>query len=359
VQTFDHQISNYFYKQIIKSFISISFVLILIIFGNQIYIVIKNSVSEGLIGPEIFQIIFLKLLRDTNFIFNLSFILALISVLNKLYKSSEMVVVKAAGVGDVRLIKILSPLIIFFVVLSSINSLFFSPIFKEEIERIKESAKLRPEFIFFKEGTFQDFQNGNITFFASNIIDKLDSQNQDLENVFLYSKNEDKITVAENAQKIVNPYDGSVYLNLFNGKTYGSFMEDANLSYTDFQSLEMKIYAGKTENINKTSIESKSVFDLNISIPKELSELLYRISSPISLVILSLISIFIARTEPRNKRNLSIGYGIFFFLIYYYIINYSKSIVGPDLITIFQSFLITHIIFFFVLFVFFLRQLKI
>ena len=95
-------------KQLIASFVSITSIIFLIIFGNQFFLVLSQSLNEGILTSELFPLMSLKVLRDLPFIIGLGFTLSLIFSLNRLYKSSEIVILNNAGLGEIQIFKILS-----------------------------------------------------------------------------------------------------------------------------------------------------------------------------------------------------------------------------------------------------------
>ena len=183
-------------RSISRASFGIFFILVLIVFGNQFFLVISQSLNEGYYSSEIFPLMILKLVRDLPFIVGLAFILAITYSINRLYKTSQAVILLSSGISDLKIFKLILPTIISITILISLFSLYFVPLVKEKIELIKLNASERPEYIFMKEGIFQNFQNGENTFYVEEISTIQDSDNQKLKNIFLYSKINDKLILA-------------------------------------------------------------------------------------------------------------------------------------------------------------------
>ena len=321
---------RYLSNIVLKFFLVFLFILFLIIFGNQIFLVINQSLKQGLFASEMFPLILMKALRDTPFLISLSFSLSIIYALNKLYKSSEMFILINAGLSEMKLVKILSPLIflLFLVVLILTTSIV--PSINYKIDLIKQEAKLRPDYIFFQEGVFQNFSETNITFFSPNIIFSDGESSQTLQNIFLHDQDNNKIILAESGTKDIDRIEGRVFLNLFDGNIYENLDLESNKSplITNFKKFKLKIFDQKNLKSEHTSPQSESKTILNILYSKENKdnqELLYRISIPLSLMLMSVISVFISRTNPRSKRNYSLGFGLLMYIGYYNMIIYFKQ----------------------------------
>ena len=339
------KLSYYLNFEILRSFVAILLILALIIFGNQIFLVLKNSASQGIVSSELISLIFLKTFRDINLLLGLSSILAIILTLNRFYKSSELIVIKTAGYGENGILKILLPLISFFVILSALFSIFFSPLAKNEINFIKENAKSRPDYIFFKEGTFQSFQDGEVIFFAQEISNK-EADRQNLKNVFIFSKTDSKLTTASSGLKIHNPSTESIFLELYDGHAYENLnFEQTNISITNFEKYRFNLYSKNKEVLGIVYPEARYFFDLSISKKIDLAEMLFRISIPISLLILVILSVYISKINPRKGKNFSPVIGVIFFIAYYNLLLFSKSSVEAGVENAILMYLYPHLFF--------------
>ena len=317
---------SYLNKKILISFFLILLLLLLFLFGNQYFIVLEQSLNSGLYSSELLPMIILKLVRDLPFIMALSYVIALTYEINLLYKNSEAVIISSSGVSSFKLMNFISPLV-FAVFLSSFYlNVYVVPIVKNQIENLKISASSRPDYIFFKEGIFQKFQDDDISFYASEIVTN-DIGDQDLKNVFIFFHKDGRLVLSETAKKISN--NNKVILKLSYGKIYENLAKNnLNPIITNFQNYDLKLFdSSNTKSNYIDSIESMKFNELLFSDKKnEQVEAVFRISIPFALVLLTFFCILISRTNPRKKRNFSIGYAIVMFLTYYNSILIIKKI---------------------------------
>jgi len=356
----NQKIYIYLRNQITWATLFFFLVLSLIIFGNQFYLVLNQSISKGYLGSELFPLIFFKYARDTPFLFSLSFSMALIYTLNKLYKKSELIVLFNAGIGDLQIFKILFPIIFPAIIFVSFFSIYMSPEAVNKINTFKNYAELRPDFIFFKERSFQSFNDNDLTFYTSKIKSKDDDQL--MSNVFLHSKKDNRIILSKTGKKFIDEKTGVVYLSLFDGNIYKNidYKIDKDASATSFRKFNFLLF-DPSENYVKEihlSYKEKSLKELLKSFDLgNVLELIYRFSIPFSLLLMSFLSVQFSKINPRNKRNFALGYGLITYIIYYNLLMYLRESEPKDVLDIVISFISTHSILFFLIFIiYFLRK---
>jgi len=336
--------------QISVAFIAFFIVISLIIFGNQFFLVLSRSLSEGYLGSELFSLMIFKYFRDIPFVIGFSFSLALVYSLNRLYKSSELIILTNSGFGDFRLFKTLLPLIslVFFLVLVLIS--FIVPEVNKKINMIKDGANARPEYIFFKEGVFQNFNNERITFYTEKI------DNGIMEKLFIYSPQDNRIILSNNGEKVHDEKTGKVFLRLFDGKIYQNIdiRSDKEPSISIFNKLEILLFEPSIAKKAKSrdSLDSISTYVLLFNPNKEsFREFLYRLSTSIALIIMSFLSIQFARTNPRNTRNYALGFGLLVYIAYYNFLIYVREAEATSIQEIILNFFSAHLLFILLIFI--------
>jgi len=345
-------LSNYLISKIIYNFSGIFLILSLIIFGNQFFLVAKESVEYGFLTSEIFPLVLLKLLRDFPTLFNFSVFAAIVVTLKRLGDSSEKIILHSNSIGDYQIFKLISKLVFFTISISLLGSLFLSPSAKKEINNLKLNSSNRPEYIFLKEGQITEFDK-NI-FFAEQIIPSENSE--DLINIYLIKpdKWKQKVITAPSGKKIIDQ-NKNIKLQLFNGSIY----EISNNAYVEkisqFKYYESSLYVeNSVKHNNSDKLESKNLFELlSDSSRQDLIELNLRISQPISLLILIIIGVAISASNPKKTSNKSILTGLIFFIMYFNLIFFFKDLADEESNNLYILFAIPHIIFLLIVFIIF------
>jgi len=333
------------FKIILRNFLIISLLLSIVILGNQFFLVLSQSLSQGFYNSEILPMILLKFLRDFPFILNLGLLISLTFSLNKLYKTSEFTILHSIGIGEKKIFQLIFPSVFLVMLLSTSMSFSIVPEIKQKIANMKLNAEARPEYIFFQKGTFNNFNNNNFTIY----IDDIDYPEKDVEllkNIFIFSQDQDKLILAREGAKKIYLDEENVALTLKNGKIYEYLSSEDADRITEFKTYDFFITNKNTVN-NEVSInsEKKGILELFVSQDnKDYPELLYRLSLPISLIILSFFAVLVSKTNPRDSRNLSTGYILIGFLAYYNSLATIRTTVENDLTQLYL-FLTPHIFF--------------
>ena len=119
-------ISKYLIRNLIIFFFGITFIIALIVFGNQFVLTVQESVQHGIPIQELMPLVGLNMLRDIPIILTLSLFLSIIISISQLYKNSEAVVMNSIGIGDKSFISLIQPIIVFSFIIVFILEYFCS-----------------------------------------------------------------------------------------------------------------------------------------------------------------------------------------------------------------------------------------
>ena len=262
-------ISRYLLKNLVVFFISICFIIGLIVFGNQFVLTVQESVEHGIPIQELMPIVGFNMLRDLSIILSLSLFLSIIISISQFYKSSEAVVMNSIGMGDKNFIHLLQPIVIFLFVLVFFLTIYAVPWAKERKSFTEDETVNASEFSFITEGKFESFKNGEIVFYASDSssTDTVDEQN--MEEIFIYLSKEDNpiFVLASEATKYTDSETESIYLRLEDGVRYQGLSGIENVSILDFDRYDLEIVSGEVQKSlsNFSEIEEKTSIDLLIA----------------------------------------------------------------------------------------------
>ena len=281
----------------------------------------QESIEQGFPIQEVMSLISYNMIRDFPLIFSLSLFLAIILAVTQLYKNSEAIVMNSLGLGDKHFIVYLRPL----VTVSFLALLFLTttavPWSKQQKNIIEEENKNASEFSFIKEGEFEEFQNGEIVFYASESSTPDSKAEQNMEEIFISAKSKENsiIVLASTAMKYTNPETNNVYLRLKNGTRYQDISGSENKNILNFDQYDMQIISGDIQNTitQYTAIEGiKTLELLKGEGPLVSAELQWRLSPPISLLILSILGVLLGKASPRSGKSIGLLIGVIIFMLY-------------------------------------------
>lgn len=323
-------LAKYLIRNVLMLTAAVFIVLGLVIFGNQLVLVIKESLEEGIPIADLLPLVSFKMIRDVPLILSLSLFLAIILAISKSYKDSEAVVMNSLGIGDKHLMVFIQPVVIVIFIFILFLTTVAVPWSKQQRSMIMDHSENSSEFSFIKEGEFQEFKGGDIVFYASKVKNIDGESTQDMEEIFIYTlaNNEPIITLAAQAQKYTDIKTKSVYLRLKDGTRYHGFPSEVNKKILNFDQYDLQIINGEKRQSNNTEIKTESKPTLDIifsSDTREIAEWQWRISQPISVLILSIFAILLGKTSPRGGKNLGVLVGVIVFIIYNNALLIAKS----------------------------------
>ena len=323
-------LAKYLIRNVLMITAAVFIVLGLVIFGNQLVSVIKESLEKGIPIADLLPLVGFKMIRDVPLILSLSLFLAIILAISKSYKDSEAVVMNSLGIGDKHLMVFIQPVVIVIFIFILFLTTIAVPWSKQQRSMIMDRSENSSKFSFIKEGEFQEFKDGDIVFYASKVKNIDGESTQDMEEIFIYTlaDNQPIITLAAQAQKYTDINTKSVYLRLKDGTRYHGFPSEMNKKILNFDQYDLQIINGeKRQSTNiETKTESKPTLDIIFSSDtREIAEWQWRLSQPISVLILSIFAILLGKTSPRGGKNLGVLVGVIVFIIYNNALLIAKS----------------------------------
>ena len=323
-------ISKYLKRNLIVIFLAIFLIISLIIFGNQFVLIAQKSSQHGIPLPELMPLLGFNMIRDLPIILSLSFFLSVVISISQLYKNSEAIAMNSFGIGDKQIINSIKlPVLLIFVVIFILTT-YVVPWAKYQKTLTEDITVNASEFSFISEGKFESFKNGEIVFYASESSLEDNAGEQNMEEVFIYVSNESSpiIVLASGAKKYTDSNNDSIYLRLKNGVRYEGLPGDKNINIIDFDRYDMEIVSGEVQKSisNFSKIETRTTINLLLDGGVLANgEIQWRLSQPISILILSIIGVLLGRTSPRTGKGVNLLFGVIIFMFYYNVLLVSKN----------------------------------
>ena len=316
------RIAKYIRHNLVTLFFAIIFIIGLVVFGNQFVMMVQESVERGIPLQELMPLVSFKMIRDVSLILSLSLFLAIILTISQLYKNSEAVVMNSLGLSDKHFIVFIQPLVLLSFVIIFFLTIYAVPWAMQQKNIMEEETKNASEFSFITAGEFEVFKQGKIVFYASESkpLDTIEGQN--MEEIFIYAFDNEKpvIVLASEAKKYIDSESKSIYLRLKDGVRYQGIPGNENINILNFDWYDLEIVSGELQKsiVIYTKIEGKSTLDLVKEGGRYANaELQWRLSQPITVLILSVIGVFLGKTLPRGGKGVNLLIGIIVFMLYY------------------------------------------
>ena len=359
------RIAKYILRNLVTLFLAIIFILGLVVFGNQFVLMVQESIERGIPIQELMPLVSFNMIRDVPLILTLSLFLAIVITISRLYKNSEAIVMNSLGLGDKHFIVFIQPLVIASFLIIFFLTIYAVPWAKQQKNIMEEETRNASEFSFITEGEFEQFKQGEIVFYTSKskTLDTVGAQN--MEEIFIYASDNGKpvIVLASEAIKYIDPQSNSIYLRLKDGVRYQGIPSNKNKNILNFDLYDLEIVSGELQKSVAvySKIEGKSTLELlKQGGVLANAELQWRISQPITVLILSVIGVFLGKASPRSGKGINLLIGVVVFMIYYNSLLAAKSAIELGQINSILGLWVVHFLVILLLILFYkLRQGKI
>lgn len=326
-------------KEMARSFGATLVVLVTVVITMTLIRTLGDA-SRGTFDPaDVMVIMGYTVLSDLPTILTLSLFIAILSVLTRMYKDSEMVIWHASGRGLAALIK---PLMRFsWPILVAIFALavLILPWAFGRIEDLRDKFEKRSDIARIEPGQFQESANGDRVFF----IEKDAQGDQIGRNVFIVSREAGKEVITSAQSGRVEWQEGGKFLVLENGQRVEKQANNQAISVSTFERYTTRIGADDHSQRSYVPAASISTADLirNPS-PLHLAELSWRAGVTLAAFNLIIVGIAMAGVNPRVGRSGNLGVAFLGFVVYLNMLLMGKNWIANGQFGFWQYMLMLH-----------------
>lgn len=256
----------------------------------------------------LFAIIGYNIPTFLELILPLSFFIALMLVLGRMYVDHEMSVLFASGISRGRLTRLMIPLITGLFVFQMGISLWAKPWGLSNSEHIWQTQSLGSLLDLVRPKTF--ISSGNYHLY----VDEFDKEKRELKNLYVVQQQTDKsgkiakndviITATRAYQVPSKDTDSSMQLDLFQGRRYELGTNQAKYNQASFEKYRITLEKPASEKITETNVETQTTAKLlaHTQKPEVKAELGYRFTMPWLIIIAAMLATPLAQVRPRQGR---------------------------------------------------------
>ena len=256
----------------------------------------------------LFAIIGYNIPTFLELILPLSFFIALMLVLGRMYVDQEMSVLFASGISRGRLTRLMIPLITGLFIFQMGISLLAKPWGLSNSEQIWQTQSLGSLLDLVRPKTF--ISSGNYHLY----VDEFDKEKRELKNLYVVQQQTDKngkiakndviITATRAYQVPSKDTDSSMQLDLFQGRRYELGTNNAKYNQASFEKYRITLEKPASEKITETNVETQTTAKLlaHTQKPEVKAELGYRFTMPWLIIIAAMLATPLAQVRPRQGR---------------------------------------------------------
>ena len=299
-----------------------------------------GEASRGSFNPtDVMIVMGYTVLSDMPTILSMSLFIAILSVLTRMYKDSEMVIWFGSGRG---LSALVTPLLRFawpILVVILVLAFFILPWAFGRIEDLRDRYEKRGDIARIEPGQFQESANGDRVFF----IEKNSDNKQTGNNVFIATNEQNKQTVTSARSGHIEVIGPDRFLVLQNGQRLEKTGGKQDLTVSVFERYGARV--GADDESARSYVPTSSVSTLELlrtALPQYQAELAWRIGLVLAAFNFIVIGVAAAGTNPRVGRSANLGFAFLVFVVYFNFLVLGKSWVESGQVQFAPFLLVLH-----------------
>jgi len=347
-------IDKYIAKELLAVFLSVYFVLLIIVLSTEIVHLLK-WVSQGVIPISAF----LSYLSNSLFEFSvvlipLSLLMGILLALGRLYSDSEMAAIMSAGIGPLQLYKPLMLIAVPATLLLFALLAYVKPVITYQRALIKAEIRSQSQLDTLLIGQFnRASKDGGVLFLeseskvdpalqsSSKVPSTSESKSEaktvninQINNVFYQQFRDDtsSVDLAESTSSFYND-EGNRYMMMHNGTHYVGNAGEANFKIINYKDYGVHIDVKQVKA--RQTIKSKSIGELwGATDPVSQAELQWRFTIPLATIIVAFMALPLSHTSPRSGRYSKLVVALIIYLLYSNLLGVGKTWIEQEKIPV-------------------------
>lgn len=308
-------LQRYIFREWFWTALAVSIVLVVVLLGAYLSDMLKDiaggRIPAGLLGVQLA----LHLPETMNNILPLAGFVAVMWGLGRFYRDQEMAVMRSSGFNWRNLLRpllsLVAPLALALLVLGLLVAPSSSRLAEEKLEEAFRSAAIWG----LQAGKFHVLKRGDLVLYAEAIAE----DGSTLKNIFIKQRHNDReqVWVAQKGRYWMDADTGDRYLVLEDGKVTDVAPGKLDVRVLSFARNDLRLPEPefrKRKNARINSVASAELLENGDN--ESIAELQWRLSPAITVVVLGLLAIPLAHSEPREGRGVRVVLGILVYILY-------------------------------------------
>ncbi|MGR9092266.1 MAG: LPS export ABC transporter permease LptF [Gammaproteobacteria bacterium] len=317
-------IDGYIAREVLKPLIAIAATLIVIFVGYSSGRYLSYAVDGLLQVDTLASFIVIKMIIALEVLLPIALYLSIVLALGRLETRFEITAVRASGIGNGRVLRIVIGIATLLAIVVACLSIVGRPLAYQKSYQIKAQAEAELELDKLASGNFYDSENQSRTFF----VERVDKVGGRLERVFIRGERGGTIHIisAESGQHSIDPGSGRRTLSLSNVHVY--FLGPnggADKGVGRFKKMELHLGASDPIEVGYKRKAAPIASLIGSDSPLDIAELQWRLSTPVSTLLLAILGVILSRAAPRSSRYTKTIGALLAYAIYYNLAVMAKT----------------------------------
>ena len=298
---------RYINRQLFVTTVVVTFVLVMVLVSGRFIKYLADAAVGDIAADVLFSVMALRFPEFLQMLLPLSLYIALLLVLGRMYVDSEMTVLNACGVSEVKVLRGISGPVLATTALVALFALYVTPHGDAEVTRILEEQEDRSVLELLTPGRFHI--RGSRNSHRATYAEGLDREAGVLEGIFLSDvtvfRGEEEttrsLTVRAESGRIIQR-EGMNYLELLGGYQYQGQPGDGGFRKASFERALVRIGREQTTPRPPPARTAATLDLFGDPDPDARAELQWRLSLIAVVPLMALAAIPLARVNPRQGR---------------------------------------------------------
>nr|MDJ0940809.1 LPS export ABC transporter permease LptF [Woeseiaceae bacterium] len=310
------------FREIATTWLAVTVVLLMILLTNQFARVLGDVASGELPRGAAMEVIGLSATQYLTVVVPIGLFLSTMMALGRLYRDSELPAMMACRIGPGGIYRPLLWLVLPLTLGVAWLSIDIGPRALVAIERIGAEARREADLASIEPGRFTVIGPDEAVVYGERVTA------QGMEKVFMQRQLENglvEVVVAERGRQATSDDPDIRMLVLHDGRRYEGVPGTASFRVVEFaeHGIPYRLPSLEPSDPEPRTMEVRELIDAAGAY--ERAELQWRLSVPISTMLLALLAVPLSRSQPREGRYGRIAIGLLVFIIYFNLLTAAKA----------------------------------
>jgi lipopolysaccharide export system permease protein len=305
-------ITRYILRETFGAWLLVIVVLFLILMTNKFAEILGDAAGGRLPRDAVIAVFALTAMTYLTALTPIAHFIGVLIALARLSRDGEMAALAACGIGPIQLLAPVSTLTFALAATLSWLALVENPAATRRIEEIQYQAEQNAQLTGIEPGRFTSPDSGETVLYARDVV------GEELIDVFWQGQQNGRVIaiLAARGERKVSADTGEQAFVLYNGRRYEGVPGESDFSVLEFDDIRVPVRTEQKEERVEVIAAKPTIALLGSTNPYDRAELQWRLSMPLSVLVLALLAVPLSRSSPREGRYARIGIGSLIYIIY-------------------------------------------
>ncbi len=316
-------LDRYIFREIAATWLAVTGVLLLILLTNQFARVLGDVAKGKLPKDAAMSVIGLSAMQYLTVLVPIGLFLAVMMALGRLYRDSEMAAMTACRVGPMGVYRPLMWLAVPLAAAVAWLAIEVGPHALSEVDRIGAEARRQADLASIEPGRFTEVPSADAVVYGESV-----SAEGVMSKVFMQRRAPDGrvvVVVAERGEQVSLEDPDLRMLVLNNGRRYEGVPGTGQFRVVEFgeHGIPYRLPGVEPSDPRPRAMPTGDLLAANTR--EAIAELQWRLSVPLSTLLLCFLAVPLSKSQPREGRYGRLAIGLLLFIVYFNLLSAAKA----------------------------------